>query len=54
MNDRQIMEAAIRHMENPVKPEDPRPFWRRLLSSLKVKISGVPPNKIEVTGNANF
>lgn len=53
MNDRQIMEAAIRHME-PVPAVDPRPFWPRLLASLRLKISGTPPNKIEVTGKAEF
>jgi hypothetical protein len=54
MSDREIMEAAIRHMENPVRPEDPRPFWKRMLSSLRVKLSGVPPNKIEITGGTEF
>lgn len=55
MNDREIMEAAIRHMgDKPVPPVDARPFWVRLLASLRLKISGAPPNKIEVTGKADF
>lgn len=57
MNDREIMEAAIRHMgDNPVPAEDTRPFWLRLLLSLRAKIIG-PSNKpsgIEITGGTDF
>ncbi len=35
-------------------PENPEGFWHRLLASLRLKISGTPPNKIEITGNADF
>lgn len=54
MNDREIMEAAIRHLFKEEKPVDRRPFWWRLFESLRVKISGAPPNRIEVTGGAEF
>jgi hypothetical protein len=55
MNDREIMESAIRHMGDTARPEDSRPFWVRLLASLKIKISGKPTKpQVEVTGHADF
>jgi hypothetical protein len=54
MNDREIMEAAVKRIFGDVKPVDSRPWWRRLLASLRVKVSGAPPNKVEVTGGAEF
>lgn len=54
MNDREIMEAAVKRIFSEEKRVDARPWWRRLLSSLRVKISGMPPNKVEVTGGAEF
>lgn len=54
MNDREIMEAAVRRIFREEKPVDSRPWWRRVLASLRVKISGMPPNKVEVTGGAEF
>lgn len=55
MNDREIMESAIRHMGDTAQPEDPRPFWVRLLASIRMKISGTPSKpKVEITGGAEF
>jgi hypothetical protein len=55
MNDREIMEAAIRGMKDTTQPEDPRPFWVRLLASLRIKVTGSPSKpKVEITGNADF
>ena len=57
MNDREIMESAIRHMgDKPVPPEDRRPFWLRLLLSIRAKLLGpsTKPDGIEITGGADF
>ena len=56
MNDREIMEEAIRRMkEIPIPPPDDRPFWLRLLASLKCKVSGSPDKpKVEITGGTDF
>lgn len=55
MNDREIMESAIRGMKDTVQPEDPRPFWVRLLASLRIKVTGNPSKpKVEITGGTDF
>lgn len=56
MNDREIMEAAIRGMGDTTKPvEDSRPFWLRLILSIRAKVSGTPTKpKVEITGGAEF
>lgn len=60
MNERQAVEAVIESMDRPPpKKEDPRPFWQRLLSSIRpsvtVKCSGSKPNvKVEIKGGAEF
>ena len=56
MNDREIMESAIRHMGDTTQPEDTRPFWVRLLASIRAKIIGPSnkPNGIEITGGTDF
>lgn len=49
------MEAAVARIKDPGPVVDRDPFWRRLLKSLRVRVSGgVPPKKIEVTGGAEF
>jgi len=50
------IDEAVKHLDDPpVPPEDPRPFWLRLLRSLRIKVSGVPKSpKIEITGRADF
>jgi len=57
VNDREIMEAAIRHMgDKPVPAQDDRPFLVRLFASLRAKLIG-PANKptgIEITGGTDF
>jgi hypothetical protein len=55
MNDREIMESAIRHMGDTAQPEDKRPFWLRLLLSIRAKVAGTPTKpKVEITGHADF
>ena len=55
MNDRDIMEAAIRNMGDTTQPEETRPFWVRLLASIKLKVSGSPDKpKVEITGGTDF
>ena len=57
MNDREIMESAIRNMgDKPVPREDRRPFWLRLLLSIRAKLIGpsTKPDGIEITGGADF
>ena len=35
--------------------EDPRPFWLRLLSSVRVKVlGGTKPDGLEITGGTKF
>ena len=42
--------------DKPVPPEDRRPFWLRLLLSIRAKLLGPPtkPDGIEITGGADF
>lgn len=57
MNDREIMEAAIRHMKDvPIPVEDSRPFWVRLLASLRLsfKPRGLSFPATNLTGGATF
>ena len=48
--------ARIEEAEAGTAPtsENPEGFWFRLFKSLRVKISGSPPNKIEITGGTDF
>lgn len=59
MNDEQrLLEILDRLAEaeagDAPSAEDPAGFWTRLLESVRVKVSGAPPNKIEITGGAEF
>lgn len=56
MTEQEQIDEVVKHLDNaPVPPEDPRPFWLRLLRSLRIKLSGVPKNpKIEITGGTDF
>jgi hypothetical protein len=59
MTEAQRIEAVVDRIEQAESgeapaAENPAGFWTRLIESLRVKISGVPPNKIEVTGHADF
>ncbi|MEI6035718.1 MAG: hypothetical protein WCS65_15745 [Verrucomicrobiae bacterium] len=52
------MEHAIRGMENPVTPESRKTFLRRVVESLKVKLSVKPSNPkditVEIRGGTDF
>lgn len=59
MNDPRLIDDAVEALEESIAEEaptqeNPAGFWLRLLQSLRVKISGSPPNKIELTGRAEF
>lgn len=54
MNDQERIDEAVAHLKEAVHVEARRSLWIRLLSALRVKISGIPPNKVEVTGNVEF
>lgn len=59
MTDGQRIDEAIKHIETPVPPEDPRPFWARLLSSIRVSFKprlsgGKPQVDVTVKGGADF
>jgi len=58
MTEDERIAAAISHIENLAPPEDPRPFFERLLESIRLKVE---PNithpektKVTVTGGADF
>jgi hypothetical protein len=54
MTDDQQVQAAVEHLKAAVHIEDRRTFWQRLLASLRLKISGTPPNEVEITGGTDF
>ena len=35
MNDREIIEAAMKGIEEPIQQQDNRPWWKRLVSSFR-------------------
>jgi len=56
VTEQEQIDQAVKHLNDPpVPPEDPRPFWLRLLRSIRIKVSGLPKNpKIEITGGTDF
>ena len=60
MNERDLMEAAIRGIEEPPVPaQDNRPFWQRLLSSLRISVKTGkdlkhPIQEVTIKGGAEF
>lgn len=56
MTEQEQIDQAVKHLaDTPVPPEDSRPFWLRLLRSIRVKVSGLPKKpKIEITGGTDF
>ena len=55
MTEQEAIDETVKHLDDaPVPVEDKRPFWIRLLESCRVKISGTPPNKIEIDGGTDF
>ena len=55
MNDRECMEAAIARLKDKCIIIDRRPFWRRLLTSLKFAVVGTEKKpRIQITGGTDL
>ncbi len=56
MTEQEQINEVVKHLDDaPVPPEDHRPFWLRLLRSIRIKVSGIPKTpKIEITGGTDF
>jgi hypothetical protein len=56
MNDREIMESAIRHMgDRPTDPDETKGFFRQLWDNLRLKFSfSKKGTSVEITDHAKF
>jgi hypothetical protein len=56
MNDREIMEAAIRHMkEKPNDPDETKGFFRQLFENLRLKFTATKKEQsVNVSSSAKF